>query len=191
MHESWLEGLVGIVVSNEARNRTIVREPRPQSIPAMAQRRGGQWRFGVSDLRTAGEKFDKHEERRWGPVLWTHHSLQNGRLIMTAQFAPVEPGSQAKLTIDDRWTAHSSIDPRSRVATFIVDNYDAVENHAYQIEWNEDRFESELRAEPVSQEHLVIAALSCNDSTGFPHTTLVQNVQDHSPDLIAFLGDQL
>ena len=63
-----------------------MRQPRPGNVPAIAQQRGGDWRFALTDMEISGPKFDRHPERAFGPILWTQPSLWEGTLVMTAQY---------------------------------------------------------------------------------------------------------
>ena len=190
-HQSWLPGLVSVIVSAEPPIGNRIRNDRPAKAPAIAQKRGGDWRWGVAGLSVAGEKFDHHPDRAWGPILWTQYSLSERTLIMTAQFAPVDAEGEAVLRIEGQELARSRVDRRSRLARFVIAEIDANRDLPYEIVWGEESFTASIAADPSGRDQVVVAALSCNDSTGFPHQALVQHVSDHQPDLIAFLGDQL
>jgi alkaline phosphatase D len=188
---TWLPGLISVIVSAEPPVPNRIQRPRPERVPAVAQRRGGDWRWGVTELSVSGKKVDQFPERAWGPILWPQYSLDNGRLILTAQFAPIEPNVEAVLSIDDREAARAIVDHRSRIARFVVEGLDSSQAHPFEISWKAESLSGTLAAEPSNRSTLKIAALSCNDSTGFPHQSLVRHVTEHQPDLIAFLGDQL
>ena len=191
VHASWLPGLVSFTVSSAVPNRAVVREPRPAEVPKIAQNRAPGWRFGVSGMHLEGPKVEARPERAFGPLLWTQHSLQHGKLVMTAQFAPVDSPEKAKLVVDGLPPAEAAIDPHARVARFIVDGLDPAKDHPYTVSWGGASFQGVVRAEPSAKPALNVAAMSCNDATGFPHTLLVANVKAQQPDLIAFLGDQI
>ncbi|MCP5542378.1 MAG: alkaline phosphatase D family protein [Akkermansiaceae bacterium] len=187
---SWLAGPVSFTVSHDAANKAVVRSKRPAHVPSIAQKRGGDWRFGISGMKLAGPKVAAKPEQRFGPILWCQHSLDRGTLVLTAQFAPVDPKEAAKLVIDGKEST-ATIDPHARVARFVVKDIDATKAHPYQIRWGGDTFDGTIRSEPVDKPRLTVAAMSCNDSTGFPHQPLVENVTAQKPDLVAFLGDQI
>jgi alkaline phosphatase D len=52
-------------------------------------------------------------------------------------------------------------------------------------------FPGTIRKDPVKQEKITVAALSCLNDFGFPHTDLLAALQHFKPDLAAFEGDQI
>lgn len=191
MHPSWLPGLVAFTVSSKEPATTLIGQPRPHRAPPIAQQRDGDWRFAISGFSLTGSKIEAHPERAFGPVLWTQHSVHEGTLVLTAQFMPVDAPEEARLEIRGELVATAAIDPKARLARFVVKNFDASTPAAYRVKWRDSAFDGTLAALPLERDSLRVAALSCNGSMGFPHNPLVQNVSDHNPDLIAFLGDQL
>ncbi|MGA0845437.1 MAG: alkaline phosphatase D family protein [Luteolibacter sp.] len=191
VHASWLHGLVSFTVSNEPPRHGSISEIRPHRVPGTAQNRGGGWRFGIRNMQLGGSKVQAKPEQRFGPILWSQHSLQQGTLVMTAQFAPVESGRPAMLHVGGMPPVKAAIDPAARVARFVVSGIDPAVAHPYRIEWGEEVFSGQIRPEPSTKSQLRVVAMSCNDSTGFPHQTLVENVTAQMPDLVAFLGDQI
>lgn len=197
---SWLQGLVALAVSTSPAMSVNPTTPRP-AFAAMGlpgQQRGGKARMAFREFRASGPKFDAHPERAFGPILWCQHSLQNnGILKLSAQFAPLGRGRQrASLELDGARVAQEDIDALSSTALFRVEGIDPRRAHAYAVVIQgehipESRFAGTLRPLPAEDRGLVLAALSCNDGTGFPHIDLVANVASHHPDLLAFLGDQI
>jgi hypothetical protein len=103
---------------------------------------------------------------------------------------PVDSADPAVLEIAGR-AIEAPVHRQARIARFVVEDLPAAAAHPYTVRWRDAEFSASLRGEPVDQRQLVVAAMSCNDSTGFPHNQLVENVTSHNPDVIAFLGDQL
>jgi len=191
VHSSWLEGLISFTVSARPPEQTIVRQPRPEQVPAISQQRGGNWFFALSNMEADGDKFDRILGRSFGPILWTQHTLQEGTLVMTVQFTPLDSPEPARLEIGETTTAESMVHPHARVARFVVHGLEPESPHLYTVRWAGAEFSATLHAEPVKKDELVVVAMSCNDATGFPHCLLVDNVTAQQPDLIAFLGDQI
>jgi alkaline phosphatase D len=191
VHPSWLPGLVAFTVSSQAPVSTLIRQPRPGRVAGIAQQRGGDWRYAISRISLTGSKIVAHPERAFGPVLWTQHSVNDGTLVLTAQFMPVDSPEEARLEIRGEVVGTAAIDPKARLARFVVRNFNASTPAAYRVRWRESSYAGTLAAIPIERDSLRVAALSCNDATGFPHNPLVQNVSDQNPDLIAFLGDQI
>ena len=192
VHASWLTGLVSFTVSSQPANKAIIKSPRPANVPAIAQQRGGNWRAAISAMKISGDKVDVLPDRTFGPILWAQHTLESsGKLNLTAQFAPVEMDTPASLWIDGKQAASAPVHPHARVAAFHLDGIKTTSDHAYEIRWKDARYSGTVRKEPIGKKSLTVAALSCNDSTGFPHGPLVANIKSRQPDLIAFLGDQI
>jgi hypothetical protein len=166
-------------------------------VAPIPQARGGDGRFAFSDWTVSGSAVMRNSERGFGPILWTTHTLTNdGTLKVLAQFAPVDfPDATAVLHVDGREAAREPIERVSRTAAFRVSGIDTTMPHPFRVGFRDadgsvSEFDAVVRAIPKSPT-LTIAALSCNDATGFPHPDLVRNVSAHAPDLVAFLGDQI
>lgn len=191
VHSTWLEGLVAFCVSAQPPQQIPLTTTRPEQVPAIAQQRGGDWRFALSDMEVDGAKFDHFPDRAFGPILWTQHTLQEGTLVMTVQFTPLDSPQPARLEIGGRTVAESHVHPQARIARFVVHGLETDSPLPYTVHWAGHEFSATLAAEPTDKNDLIVIAMSCNDATGFPHCLLVENVTAHEPDLIAFLGDQL
>ena len=98
-----------------------------------------------------------------------------------------------------RNTDTATIDPDSRTAIFQLDNWDASRNVEYRVEYIEkDKKGNELksyytgtiRRDPLDSP-LKLGALTCQYTSGFPYTPLVNNLKELAPDLLYFSGDQI
>jgi alkaline phosphatase D len=123
IHPSWLPGLVAFTVSSQEPATTLIGQPRPHRAPPIAQQRGADWRFAISGFSLTGSKIEAHPERAFGPVLWTQHSVHEGTLVLTAQFMPVDAPEEARLEIRGELVATAAIDPKARLARFVVKNF--------------------------------------------------------------------
>jgi len=196
----WLEGLVAIAVSTAPLAGTDVTAPRPEfeKLPASGTRRGGKAQMAFRDFSLKGAKSVSHPDRAFGPVLWCQHSLQNnGTLKVLAQFPPLgKERLTASLELDGRRVATEEIEPASRTALFRVEQLDTRRKHPYAVVFKGDddrnvKFTGTIRPVPSAKKELIMAALSCNDGTGFPHNELMANVASQHPGLLVFLGDQI
>ncbi len=200
VHPSWLEGLVAIAASTTTSPAVELTAPRPPfvQLPAMGTQRSGQSPIAFRDFSATGTKFEAHPERAFGPILWCQHSLQNdGTLKLMAQFPPLGTGRfTASLELDGRPAGRELIEPVSRTALFKIEGLNTRRTHKYAVIFKneagqETRFTGSIRPIPDREKTITVAAFSCNDGTGFPHTSLVANVAAQKPDLLAFLGDQI
>jgi len=194
IHPSWLHGLVGMACSSQPPAEVDPSAPRPASIPKPNQQRGGTLRFAFDQIVVSGDKVDHHPERAFGPILWTTHTLTNDDdmhlLVQAAAFGAREE-LEATLHIDGRETQYAKLDPVSRTAIFHAHRLDLSQPCPYEVHLAGAKWKGTIRPAPGKDRPLVVASLSCNDSTGFPHNDLVAHVTAHKPDLITFHGDQI
>jgi len=73
-----------------------------------------------------------------------------------------------------------------------VEGWDASQDVPYRVRHGEQAvFEGRIRRDPVDQDVIVVANLSCNSSrTIGPRTEIVEKLQQQNPDLLFFGGDQ-
>ena len=89
----WLTGGVALVCSSGPVEPTPVRqEPIKRSSASIhrKQEAGGTMRFWFADWTVAGSKVEKHEDRTYGPILFTLYTVSRGTLKLSAQFPPLE-----------------------------------------------------------------------------------------------------
>ncbi|MGH9631654.1 MAG: twin-arginine translocation pathway signal protein, partial [Bryobacteraceae bacterium] len=200
----WIKGGVALVCSSGP-----VEETPDESLAVMEMRgiskrgieRGGTLRFWFRDWKLSGDKIVVYPERAWGPILFAMHTLSRKVMKLTAQMAPVEAFSapvrlQTRTGSAGAWRtiATSKIDPEARTATFRVPDWDDTRDTPYRVAFRGDReffFEGTVRKDPVDNQKIVVAGLSCNNDLGFPHADVVKNVRHFKPDFLAFTGDQI
>ncbi len=161
--------------------------------------RGGNFRFWFRDLKTAGDKLDTHPDRAFGPILWSMYTLSRNVLNLTAQMAPVGERTEPvhlEVRRGGRWqsVATAQIDALARTASFRLPNWDSRADVPYRVTYKMDgdrTFEGTIRKDPVKQEKITVAVLSCLNDFGFPHTDLLASLQHFKPDFAAFEGDQI
>ncbi len=192
-HGSWLPGLVAFTVSSKLPPKLDLAKPRPPVVPALAQDRGGSLRVAFSRLLLAGEKVALHPERSFGPIQWVTQAPSNDGsvrlLVQAAPFGVLEKHDVA-LSLDGKAYNSAVLDSASRTARFTIRRMDLSVAHTYEVSLDGSSFKGTIRALPKGRS-VTLAALSCDDATGFPHHDLVANVAAHKPDVLAFLGDQI
>jgi hypothetical protein len=192
-HASWLTGLVAFTVSSKLPPALDVAKPRPAEVPAIAQDRGGSLRIAFERLLLTGDKVAHHPERGFGPILWVTQSPSNDGsirlLVQAAPFGRTEKHDVA-LILDGKPSSSTVLEPASRTARFTVRRADLTVAHPYEVTLDGSSFKGTIRAIPKGRA-VTLAALSCDDATGFPHNELVANVAAQKPDVLAFLGDQI
>ncbi len=165
----------------------------------------GNGTFWFSDWSVNGSSLKRDDSHVFGPILFNHYSLSAGIMKMTAQMPPVGDKDNKTVTLEVQregvWTkiGEAEIHPHARTATFRIEHWDATKDHAYRLGYalkfadgseKQHHYEGTIRRDPVDQEVLSIADISCNIHTAFPNTPYVENVAKLNPDLLAFVGDQ-
>jgi hypothetical protein len=161
--------------------------------------RFGQW-------SVEGPKLVAHEDRAWGPILFTQYTVSRRVLELTAQMAPIGAGESQQVRLDVRradgtWQeiARTAIDPLSRTATFRVADWDDTRDHEYRVvhqgggqpDRSGSAWSGTIRRDPRERAAFVVAAFTGNNDLGFPHADVVRHVSAHRPDLLIFTGDQI
>ncbi|MBI5690945.1 MAG: alkaline phosphatase D family protein [Verrucomicrobia bacterium] len=161
--------------------------------------------FWFADWRVAGSVLTGSDEQVFGPILWTQYTLSGGTLKLSAQMPPLGAGDNdvARLELRDgpgwRLVGEAKIDPVARLALFRLDRWDATRDIPYRVAYTlrqrdgtgtEHHWAGVIRRDPVDQEVLTVADVSCNIHAVFPNVPLVRNAAKLNPDLLAFVGDQ-
>jgi len=128
-------------------------------------------------------------------ALYTHDA---GVLKLSAQLFPLyddEP-REARLEVqrNGEWveTARAPVLYPGWSAHFRVPNWDSTKDAPYRVRHGEQaRFEGLIRRDPLDQDEIVIANMSCNSSrtTGL-RPEIIDNLKRQNPDLLFFAGDQ-
>ncbi|MCH7224541.1 alkaline phosphatase D family protein [Haloferula sp. A504] len=193
VHETRLRGLVALMATTQLPANMDAAKPRPPRQKPIAQKRGDEGRFAFSSVDISGGRVDAHPERAFGPILWSTYTLDNaGVLRLLVQAAPFDRRAdmQATLELPGREPILADLDGNSRTALFRVRSVPTNADTPFKVLLAGDTWEGTIRALPKSGP-IKVAALSCNDATGFPHPELVANVAAHEPDLLTFHGDQI
>lgn len=166
----------------------------------------GNGRFWFNDWSIEGSKVDAHDEHAFGPILFNHYTLSQGVMKMTAQMPPLgnqdSPDVQLALLKAGQWevVASAAIHPQARTATFELKDWPSDQEVPYELRYTLEsrraenrqttRYPGTIRRDPVDQELLSIADISCNIHTAFPNAPYVASVARLNPDFMAFVGDQ-
>ena len=160
----------------------------PAALPAAKATPEGSARFWFADWRISGSKVDAHDDRAFGPILFTQYTLSGGVLKMTAQMPPL--GAQDSQTVrlqvrkggelvhdrrraDPRRGAHGDVSHRElgRRARRAV----SPGLHADAQERPERRSitgTGTIRRDPVDQPVITVADVSCNIHAGVSERAL-------------------
>ena len=150
----------------------------------------------------SGSKIDAHDDRAFGPILFTQYTLSRRVMKLTAQMAPIGPSEsqEVKLAVRAQGSAgawreagRATIDPMARTATFRLTNWDDASDHEYRVSYaSRDTkgqtapatFDGTIRRDPRSKPRTVVAAFTGNNDLGFPHADVVRHVTTFEPDLL-------
>jgi hypothetical protein len=173
--------------------------------PRSARSRNNGPRFWFDNIKLEGPGFKYEPENRFGPVLWSMHTLSNNILKMTAQLPPISEMDNQIVELEfktgKKWVSAGSkpIDPDSRTATFRLENWDPLKEKEYRILYryrnlpgNEEAFSysGSIRKEPAGRP-LRMGAMTCQYHTGFPYSPVIRNLGLRNPDILYFSGDQI
>lgn len=193
VHGTYLEGLVALMATTRMPEKLPLTQARRGPGKPIEQTRGDEGRFAFSSIELDGSKIEARPERAFGPILWSSYTLDNrGTLRLLVQGAPFSRTAKHELTLElpGREPIVTFMEPNSRTALFRVLNVPTDKDTPFKVTLAGEVWEGTVRAIPKSG-NVVLAALSCNDATGFPHNELVANVTAQKPDIISFHGDQI
>ena len=162
-------------------------------------------RFWFADLRISGSKVDAHDDRAFGPILFSQYTLSGGVMKLAAQMPPL--GAQDSQTVrlqikkGTNWSTigDSRIHPEARTAAFRIPKWNDRDDVPYRLACtltfkngrSEEHFwEGTVRRDPVDKPVITVADVSCNTHQAFPNADFVAKMATLDPDLLAFTGDQ-
>jgi alkaline phosphatase D len=204
----WVTGALALVCSSGSVDTTpVVLGPiKDFNFYPPNQQRGGSMRFWFADWIVTGSKVDQHEDRAYGPILFTLYTVSHGTMKLSAQFPPLGVVSRsAVLQVEDdhaewRSVATSEVDLDAWNATFRVAGWDCTRDRRYRVLYSmpdgrgalkEYSYSGTLRKDPVDRSQLVIGLLTCTWDFGFPHRDLTRHLAHHNPDILLWTGDQI
>lgn len=130
-----------------------------------------------------------------GFAVYTH---DRGVLKLSAQLFPLRPEESKEVRLElkqgDAWNevARENIVFPGWSAHFRIKKWDNGKNVPYRVRHGENAsFEGLIRKDPIDQDVIVVANLSCNSSrTPGERPRIVKNLLKQNPDLLFFAGDQ-
>ncbi|WP_372947288.1 alkaline phosphatase D family protein [Mariniphaga sp.] len=161
--------------------------------------------FSFDELKLSGSKVIAQTENAFGPVLWTMQTLSKGTVKMMALLPPIGENDNQEVSLqlneNGNWNtvANEQIEPDSRTAVFKLENWDASKNTEYRVEYIEkgkdgtetpEYYTGTIRKDPVDRP-LKFGGLTCQFTSGYPYTPLVENLTHLEPDMLYFSGDQI
>jgi hypothetical protein len=188
----------------------------PQAAPgqtkAKAQAKGkAAGRYGVgtfwfADWRVSGGKVEVHDDRTFGPILFSQYTLSGGVLKLSAQMPPLGGRDSRTVRLQIKkdgadWStpAEQPIDPRSRTVIFRVEGWDDTKDIPYRLSYTlkhadgqaeDHHWTGTVRRDPVDRPVVTVGDVSCNTHAAFPNADFVASMAKLDPDLLAFVGDQ-
>lgn len=196
-----LAGNLALVANFARGSGPAKKQAKPSRPAAMA----GSGKFWFADWRLSGSRVEEHNADAFGPVLFSQYSLSRGVLKLTAQLPPLGADDQQTVRLeverDGRWVEvdRQKMHPQARTATFRIEPWDSTRDTPYRVAYTllssdghgEERdWPGLVRRDPVDQEILTVADVSCNTHEAFPNTAYTANMAKLNPDLLAFVGDQ-
>jgi alkaline phosphatase D len=161
--------------------------------------------FHFDNLKLSGSKVTARPDNAFGPILFTQYTLSRGTVKLMAFIPPIGEEDNQEISLQlyqsGRWetVARESMDPDSRTALFRLENWDETEDVAYRVEYIEtgkdgtrtpEYYTGTVRRDPVDRP-LKFAGLTCQFTSGYPYTPLVENLAKLDPDILYFSGDQV
>ncbi|WP_291864858.1 alkaline phosphatase D family protein [Maribacter sp.] len=157
------------------------------------------------DWEIAGSKIEKHDDRSFGPIMFSQYTLSRNTLKITAQMAPDDnEGKDVEFQIKENniWKTISkaSIDKKARTARFKIENWEDTKACNYRLAYvlNEANnkvktyyWEGIIRKNPRDKKNIVVAGFTGNNDLGFPNNDIVEQVKYQNPDVLFFSGDQI
>jgi hypothetical protein len=203
----WQLRLAASDEQGRERARTVlnVRDPRDLRGAAGLVCNDAPCRIGAWQIE--GPKLDAHDDRAFGPIMFTQYTLSRRVLKLTAQMAPVGLGESQEVALSMKspgraWrdAGRAKIDLLARTATFRLAEWDDTSDHEYRVRYESRNrngqittasFEGVIRRDPRAKGQTIVAAFTGNNDLGFPHADVVKHVSTFEPDLLIFTGDQI
>ncbi len=131
-------------------------------------------------------------------IAFALYTQQNGVLKLTAQLYPLKPGEPREARLEFQrngvWTegATSPVLYPGWSTHFRIENWDASADIPYRVRHGDQaEFAGVIRRDPIHQDVIVIANMSCNSSrTTGQRPEILANLKSQNPDLLFFAGDQ-
>jgi hypothetical protein len=131
-------------------------------------------------------------------VAFGMYTVHNGVLKLSAQLYPLYPAETREVRLelerDGQWreVARAEVNDLGWSALFRIEGWDHSQDVRYRLRHGERAsFQGLVRRDPVDQDEIVVAALSCNSNRDRGmRPNFVRNIRQQDPDLVFFAGDQ-
>ncbi len=166
-----------------------------------ARQGAGTGSFWFADWKVSGSKVEVHDDRVFGPILFSQYTLTDKILGLSAQMPPIGENDAQTVRLQvqegDAWKtiAEEPIHPTARLATFRVENWDTTKDVPYRLAYafgnsGDHYWIGTVQRDPVDKSVITLADISCNIHSAFPNQGYVERMAQLDPDLLAFVGDQ-
>lgn len=169
--------------------------PFAPEFPNLESRAAGEWwKRGPTNRQSMD--LDVPRDQVVAFALYTH---DRGVLKLSAQLFPLKPGELREVRLefqqaDGSWREADRQPVRELgwSAHFRIDDWDNTRDVAYRVRHGDQAmFAGVIRKDPIDQDVIVVASLSCNSSrTPGPRPRIIENLKKQDPDLLFFAGDQ-
>ena len=131
-------------------------------------------------------------------IAFALYTIDEDILSLSAQLFPLLPDETPEVRLevlrDNQWTelARKSVAYPGWDVQFRIQPWDATQQVRYRLlHGSAASFEGTFRRNPIDQESIVVATMSCNSSrtTGL-RTEILEHLLDQNPDVLFFAGDQ-
>ncbi len=157
----------------------------------------GEWWNWKGDKQMRRFMQERPRDQVIAYAVYTH---DRNVLKMTAQLFPLYPNEPDTVTLElqmkGKWkkVAQEKIVYPGWSAHFRVEKWDDTAEVPYRVSLGKQaKFEGTIRPDPINQEEIKIATMSCNspkDETVEKRNEYIENLKFHDPDILFFAGDQ-
>jgi len=211
---SWLSAVVFCLAAGSVYAANPGKPPTPAPYPAdLDTAASGEWwevaraaregklgsrRHPKGSTTVTGRHFLDLEVPRQDVIAFALYTVDDRTLKLSAQLHPLFPDETREVRLevmrDGRWVeiAKAEINDLGWSALFEVHDWDDTRTVRYRVRHGETAtFEGSIRKNPVDQDVVVVAGLSCNSSRNrMGRPDYVRNLKALDPDLLFFAGDQ-
>ena len=131
-------------------------------------------------------------------VAFALYTLDAKLLSLSVQLYPLMPDEPREVRLEvergDQWIeiAKGVVSYPGWDAHFRIPDWDDSQSHRYRARHGESAsFEGTIRRNPIDEDTIVVASMSCNSSrTTGTRPEIINNLLKHNPDVLFFAGDQ-
>jgi len=181
--------LVGMLSGAEAE----IKSPFTEKFRKLERKSTGEWWNYKETKRGINLNVPRNEV-----LAFALYTTSAEELKLSAQLYPLLPEESREVTLEiernGTWEkiATEEVVELGWSAHFRIQGWDTSESVKYRVRHGEQaEFTGTIKKDPVDQEEIVLASLSCNSSrTAGQRASIVKNLLHQDPDLLFFAGDQ-